>query len=111
MLSRGIPADNLTLGVPFYGYRRGKGGNGFWRYGEIAAHVGTEGYTLEFDDTAQQSYLTKDGVFEVAFDDPRTLRAKAEYVKREGLGGMMYWAYAHDDAEGTLRHAVYEALN
>ena len=110
LLSQGIPVENLTLGVPFYGYRRGKGGNGFWRYGEITAHIGTEGYTLEFDEAAQQSYLAKDGVFEVAFDDPRTLKAKAEYVKREGLGGMMYWAYALDDEEGTLRHAVYEAM-
>lgn len=109
-LSQGIPAENLTLGVPFYGYQRGKGGNGFLRYGEIAARIGKDGYAYAYDEAAQQSYLTKDGLFEVAYDDPRTLAVKAAYVKANGLGGMMYWAYAHDDAEGTLRHAVCEAL-
>lgn len=110
ILSLGVPASKLTLGVPFYGYQNGKGPEGFLKYGQIAERIGKDGYTLEFDEAAKQSFLNKDGKFEVAFDDIRTLNGKADYVKENGLGGIMYWAYAHDDEKGTLRHAVCEAL-
>lgn len=110
-LSLGIPGDKLVLGLPLYGYVRGKGSEGFLRYGQITELLKQPEYALDFDESAKQSYVTENGQFHIAFDDPRTIGYKADYVKEKDLAGLIYWAYALDDNEGTLRHAVYDALN
>ena len=110
MLDLGIPAEKLVLGLPLYGYQSGKGSEGFLRYGEITDLAKQPGYAIEFDEAAQQSYLTKDGEMIVAFDDPKTIAIKADYIKKMNLGGMMYWQYALDDAENTLKKAAAEAM-
>lgn len=111
LLSLGIPGDKLVLGLPLYGYVRGKGSEGFLHYGQITELLKQPEYALDFDESAKQSYVTENGQFHIAFDDPRTIGYKADYVKEKDLAGLMYWAYALDDDEGTLRHAVYDALN
>lgn len=110
LLSLGIPSEKLVLGLPLYGYQKGKGSEGFLRYGEITALAEKPGYAVEFDEAAKQSYLTKNGEMVVAFDDPKTIAIKADYIKQLNLGGMMYWQYALDDCEGTLRKAAAESL-
>ncbi len=106
----GIPAKNLVLGLPLYGYQKDKGTEGFLRYGQITERIASGEFVLCYDEGAKQSYVTKNGEMAVAFDDPQTIAWKAEYVKEKGLGGLMYWAYALDDDNGTLRKAVYDAL-
>ena len=111
LLQQGIPAEKLILGLPFYGYVKGKGAEGALSYQQILDMLQEEDCELAFDEAARQSYVKQQGEFTVAFDDPRTIQEKAAYVKAMGLGGLMYWSYAHDDAQGTLRHAVWDALD
>ncbi len=110
LMGRGVPAEKLNLGVPFYGYVSGKGASGFLTYGQIEALLESGECDYGFDDSAKQSYLIKDGEFYCCYDSPETIAAKGAYVKENGFGGMMYWTYNQDDDQGTLRRAVYEAL-
>lgn len=110
LLSLGVPREKLVLGIPFYGYINGKGSEGFLHYDQITELLQQPEYALCFDEAARQSYVTRNGEFYIAFDDPRTIAEKADYIKQKDLGGIMYWAYAHDDPDGTLRHAVRDAL-
>lgn len=110
LIERGVPAEKLNLGVPFYGYVSGKGASGFLQYGQIEELLDCGECEYGFDEGAQQSYLIKDGKFYCCFDSPQTIAAKGAYVKEKGLGGIMYWTYNQDDEAGTLRKAVFEAL-
>ena len=42
--------------------------------------------------------------------DMNLARVVISDVKEKGLGGIMYWTYNQDDEAGTLRKAVFEAL-
>ncbi len=106
----GLKVEDLVLGLPLYGYQKGAGAEGFLRYGQITERIASGEYTLCYDEAAKQSFAAKDGEMVVAFDDPKTIAWKAEYVKNRGMGGIMYWAYALDDDNGTLRAAVYDEL-
>lgn len=110
LLQMKIPRRKLNLGVPFYGYVTGKSAEDFMTYSEIRYLAATRQCEVCFDEAAQQSYLTKDGRFYCCYDSPRTIQAKAEYVKKHKLGGMMYWTYNHDDQSGTLGQALLNAL-
>lgn len=106
LLSKGVPAEKLNLGVPFYS-RTNTGGE--YRYEQIQSFL-NQGYVYNFDEAAQQSYLTNNGQFAVAYDDARTIECKAEYVKQNGLGGLMCWEYGQDDSSHTLSNAMWAAL-
>lgn len=106
LMSKGIPAEKLNLGVPFYS-RTNTGGE--YRYEQIEKFI-QQGYVYGFDEAAQQSYLTYNGQFAVTYDDARTIKCKTEYVKEKGLGGIMYWEYGQDDDARTLSNAVWEGL-
>ncbi|XP_047998766.1 putative chitinase 1 [Leguminivora glycinivorella] len=45
-------------------------------------------------------YANKD-LFWVGYDNPNTIKAKAQYAKNTGLAGIMYWAIDLDDFSGT----------
>ena len=109
-MERGVSAEKLNLGVPFYGYVSGKGASGFLTYGQIEKLLESGECEYGFDESAKQSYLIKNGEFYCCYDSPETIMAKGAYVKENGFGGMMYWTYNQDDEQGMLRRAVYEAL-
>mgnify|MGYP004525764977 CR=1 FL=1 len=106
LISKGIPAEKMNLGVPFYS-RTNTGGE--YRYDQIESFL-RQGYEYGFDEAAQQSYLTYHGEFAVAYDDPRTIKCKTDYVKENGLGGIMFWEYGQDDSAHTLSNAVWDGL-
>ncbi|MCE0812865.1 glycoside hydrolase family 18 protein [Buttiauxella sp. S04-F03] len=59
-------------------------------------------FTEHWDNDAQVPYLTmksaegKD-LFAISYENPRSVAAKAEYIKAKGLGGAMFWEYGADD--------------
>ena len=126
-LAAGVPAAKLVLGVPFYG--RGwmdvrADRNGLYQpgvplidakgltYARLAADlVGRDGYERHWDATAQQPYLWNASrrIF-IAYDDPESVRRKAQYVVERGLAGVMYWQHG-SDRTGTLLQALYESLH
>lgn len=98
-LGRGLPKSKAVLGVPFYGYGFGKAfRNGSYAYSEIvAAYPGAENM-----DQAGET-IWHNGI--------PTIKAKAQYVLAEGLGGMMIWSLDNDVPGGkSLLAAMTDSL-
>lgn len=113
----GVPAQKIVLGVPFYG--RGWSGvddknNGLFQayyeplgglsYDSLANHhVDRNGFTRYWDEAAQAPYLWHpDSTIFITYEDEHSLRNKADYVREQGLGGMMYWEHSHDAGRKLL---------
>ena len=54
--------------------------------------------------------ITKDGKMWAGYDNPKSIGLKAKKILSLGMPGMMYWDYDADDAAGTLRAAVWDAV-
>jgi chitinase len=116
-LREGIPKDKLVIGVALYGRRWtgvGPKGNGLFQeyeryvdeisYWDIAAnYINKKGFKRIWDYTARAAYLwnAETRTF-ISYDDPESVRAKAEFVKEFKLGGVMYWEHSHDPEEILL---------
>ncbi|MGJ7908764.1 glycoside hydrolase family 18 protein [Actinopolyspora sp. H202] len=126
-LARGAPANELVLGVPFYG--RGWTGvpnqnNGLFQtstgpapatyeagyedYKVLKDKVGQ--YTLHRDEQAGFAWLYDGNTF-WTFDDPVEIARKMDYVNSNALGGAMIWSLDGDTADGELMTAIDENLN
>ena len=121
-LAAGVPANKLTIGVPFYG-RGWKGvanvNNGLFQPAAAAAPgtweagiedykvLKTKGYPLYRDDAAKAVWLYNGDEF-WSFDDPGVIADKMAYVKALGLRGAMAWSLDGDD--GTLMTAIANGL-
>ncbi|SDM30724.1 chitinase [Catalinimonas alkaloidigena] len=123
-LAAGIPPHKLVIGAAFYsrewtGIKNLKKGvnQPFEKYAGshsypqlLADFIGKQGYTRHWDATAQAPYLwNPDTHTLISYDDPESLKAKAAFVKKHQLGGIMYWEHALDPAE-TLLDAIVQGL-
>jgi chitinase len=107
-ISAGLPPEKLVLGLPFYGHGDGKAIPDFINYSEI---IRLKGFKKKWDETAQVPYLQDaNGRLVCAYDDEKSLALKCAYIKSRGGRGAMYWQYDCDDADGTLRKCVYNAV-
>jgi GH18 family chitinase len=126
-LSSDVPAEKLVLGVPFYGH--GWSGvsevdHGLYQPAGAAAPGTWEAGSYDYADLAKnylstyQRYWDADayvpwlydaaaGVF-ISYDDPQSLRAKAGYVRDQGLAGLMIWELSQGDE--TLIDALFQGL-
>jgi chitinase len=116
-LAAGIPARKIVLGVAFYG-RGWSGVNpennglhqpyekfaGSWGYDRIQDQFNEgKGFRKYWDDTAKAPYLwNPDSTMFISYDDPQSLKEKAQYVRRVGIGGIMYWEQSHDPDQVLL---------
>lgn len=123
----GVPPQKIVVGVPFYGRSYGgvHGENGglfepatqpppAWRtgldYRQIAAkNLTSQGFKRYWHPQAQVPWLHNDsiGVF-ITYDDAESIGLKANYVRRNGLGGIMIWEIGGDD--GTLLDVIHQRL-
>jgi chitinase len=107
-IKAGIPTEKLTLGIPFYGH--GKSGTlpYYVNYKDI---IKLEGYTDNWDELAKVPYLTDaNGNFVCTYENTRSIAIKCQYLLEHKMLGAMYWDYSGDDAEGTLRKAVWNGV-
>ena len=117
----GVPKEKLLLGSGFYARVFKDVGGINCPTDENPAGYLSGGYagTLDFikksggfsyDEQAQAPYAydALERTF-ITFDNPRSLNAKIDYVKREGLAGIMFWEYGSDDGDSTLLKAISEA--
>ena len=110
-IAAGIPPHKLVLGVAFYG--RGFAGakpinnglnqpyaryEGDHSYAELVDKIiDKEGFVRYWDGRAAAPYLWNDAAKTfITYDDPESIGAKAEYVRNNGLGGMMFWELSQD---------------
>ncbi|XP_076166262.1 chitotriosidase-1-like [Ptiloglossa arizonensis] len=133
-LSLGAPADKINLGIPSYGrsftlvnpgdnglgalcsgpgiagpYTREAGCLG---YNEICSNLGQGGWTVIRDLQQGVPYAFKGNQW-VGYDDPTSVREKANYINSLGLGGAMLWSIETDDFRGICgqKYPLLTALN
>lgn len=123
-LKAGTPPRKLNVGLAFYGRVFGKvtdtqqglhqpfaSEGGFVTWQEIARdHLDKGGFVRLWDEQAQAAWLwnEKDRRL-ISYEDPQALRAKADFVRERGLGGVMYWEQRTDPDEQLL-DVVHTAL-
>ena len=54
----------------------------------------------------RQSSRETGGELVPPYDDPTIMNEKARYVRKENLGGIMFWELSGDTSNGTLITAV-----
>lgn len=118
-----VPSSKLIIGLAFYGIKQmrtydaetntystwEKFGSGLgWI--NILYELQLEGQTRVFDEISQVPYIINDeGTIFISYEDPISIKLKAEYIIANGVAGMMYWEYGHD-YENTLLKAMVENL-
>jgi len=125
-IAAGVPAEKIVLGVPFYGV--GWSGvpakdHGLFQpvvagktfdvlYTDIAKKdlAAGSGFIRYWDNASQVPYLynAETQTF-ISYEDPESLRYKADFVQARHLGGMMFWAY-NGDPENVLLDAIDAGL-
>lgn len=121
----GVPAEKLILGVPFYGraftgvdpahdglqqkYAKFAGAPS-WRE-LVTSYIGKNGYVRHWDARAQVPYLWNAATRTfVSYEDPQSLRIKADFIRQQGLGGVMYWEQSLDK-DGELLEVLDQGLH
>src|SRR5690606_14015323 len=126
-LDAGVPAEKVVVGAPFYA--RGFGNvapenNGLFQTGDAQAagdyqtvdwrvlvrrRPADNGFRRFWHDQADVPWLyNPDTRVFITYDGPDGVRAKADYVRARGLGGIMFWELGGDD--GTLLRTIHETL-
>lgn len=109
-IKAGMPAHRLVLGIPFYGHGREEIPY-FIDYKEVVKRIESGIYERIWDQVAQVPYLkNKDGKMVCTYEDAQSIEGKCKFIREKGLLGGMYWEYDGDDAQGTLRTAVYRGI-
>ena len=103
-VTRGIPAHQINLGLPFWGKQFNASNiNGAFsgsvvdvRYNEIPGLI-NNGWTYHWDSIAYCPYLINDEQTKVlVYDNPESIAYKCEYAMERELGGVMIWALGYD---------------
>ena len=121
----GVPANKIVIGAAFYGrgwsgaepLNRGRfspysGSGHSYSYDTLRVkYIDRNGFTHYWDSTSQSPYLWNETTQTmISYEDPQSLAAKAKYVRKNGLAGIMFWEY-NQDLSGTLLGAIYKGLN
>ncbi|KAH8547829.1 glycoside hydrolase superfamily [Umbelopsis sp. PMI_123] len=72
--------------------------------GILQNHNGWKSYWSSINKTPY-AYKSSNKQF-VTFDDPESLTLKAQYAKKQNLGGVMMWSLEMDDADHSLLNAL-----
>ncbi|XP_034946301.1 chitinase-3-like protein 1 [Chelonus insularis] len=121
-LSQGAPKEKLVVGVPSYGRAftladskknyigaptRGPGKAGPYTrepgmlgYNEICEMHLKGGWNVYFDEERRVPYTHKNDQW-IGYDNVKSLREKAELIKRLDLAGVMLWSVETDDFRGV----------
>lgn len=110
-LTTGVSPDKLVLGLPFYGRHSFSTSPTAISYKKILQLDRYQYRRNQWDDKASCPFVaTMGGAFYCGYDNPRSIGLKGAWVREKGMLGLMYWEYDQDDAKGTLRKAVWNAV-
>jgi chitinase len=128
-VAAGVPPEKLMIGVPFYGrgfagvlaendglhqpFERVSGGtweDGVFDYDDLTERY-IDVFTRYWHERAQSPYLfdAPSGIM-ITYDDPESLRAKVNYVRANGYGGVMFWELSADTDAHELLTTIDDAL-
>jgi chitinase len=109
-----IPPSKLVLGAAFYAKAwtnvtsfdpptGGKFARGY-SYSLLSRNILTnKAYEHRWDSHAQAAYLwNPESKTFISYENPQALKAKCDFVKKNHLGGVMYWEYSEDPDEILL---------
>ncbi len=121
--SYGVPKEKLLLGAAMYS-RKAEGladrNHGLLQispkpfgYGPdydilVDKYINKNGYVRYWDDEAKAPWLFNGDTF-LSYDDPESMKHKAQYVLDNDFGGVFYWEHKCDSTR-TLLAALYEVL-
>ncbi|NRD73056.1 glycoside hydrolase [Shewanella sp. VB17] len=130
LLAQGVTPEKIVIGTAMYG--RGwtgvndyQDGNPFtgtatgkvkgtWEggvvdYRQIVNEYMSGEWQYEYDEVAEAPYVFKPSTGDlITFDDPRSVKAKGQYVTRHQLGGLFAWEIDADN--GDILNAMHEGL-
>ena len=110
-LNAGVSPKKIVLGIPFYGRHSFSTSPTSVSYKSILTLDPKKYRRNKWDATANCPYVeTMQGVFFMGYDNPKSIAIKGNWIRQKGLLGLMYWSYDEDDAKGTLRTAVWNAV-
>jgi len=118
--SLGVPGNKIAIGAAFYArewdqvpdtnhglFQKGH----FLRFLTPAQVSRLQGFHEYWDATAKAAYRYNPttGTF-LSYDDKRSLVAKAHYVKRHSLDGILFWELGLDTRQSDLLNTLYNNL-
>ncbi len=103
-LTRGVPKNQILIGIPFYGKRCAaaaynaaySGGVTDLHYSQIAPLINNN-WDYHWDNISKVPYLLhqSENLF-ITFDDTASVRHKCEFALNQSVGGVMMWALGQD---------------
>lgn len=124
-IDAGVPLSKINVGIPFYGrmwrgvnperrglYQEARTTGEIIYYRVIKEDVLSDTSFADFWDTsaaARWLWNRHDSIF-ISYEDTESIRQKIDYLKRKGLGGVMFWEYT-DNPDGELLNSIDHYLN
>lgn len=121
-VTRKVPKNKLVLGLPFYGKQFNASGLFAVQSGavydliynpDIATKLNDINWKYNWDDVSKVPYLVAAANSKfITFDDTASVKYKCDYVKANGLAGVMIWALGYDysGSESPLLRAIGKSL-
>ncbi|MDR2913212.1 MAG: hypothetical protein LBV38_08030 [Alistipes sp.] len=106
--ARGIPAERIVCGVPFYGYNKATPETNFRDYKKYFELIAAAGVEAANNPAAERDESTVDGNV-YAYNGRPTMARKCEFAR--DWGGVMIWSLAYDTTdEYSLLKVIRETL-
>jgi chitinase len=108
----GFPVSKMVLGIPFYGRISFASSPSALTYRQINNLDPSLYNNDNWDPTASVPYVTRisTGAFYCGYDNAASIAIKGSWLLSQGMKGMMCWMYHGDDAGGSLRKAMWNAV-
>jgi len=125
LLQHNVAAEKLIVGAAFYARvweNVADVNNGLFQSGNFLQGVNYKNFPTYFSDTsgfkyywdesskAPWRYNAKKKLF-ATFDDKKSITAKTDYIKKNKLGGIMFWELSVDKTKDGLVDAVVKGLS